>query len=303
MSYTHGGPYICPCFSCFDRRSVPITTTTSAWIADFAPLSNPPTPRSNQAQNSHHWKVLVTLVVVIGVGVLASSASPAFPKLCCSPTSPTPTPAPDLVQEPLQRTPAKAESTPTFAFEVKPYGVLGTGQSSVGSHPPGMGTAILDPAGLQFIRGGSTNGAGGASGAIYKALDIQEFPQKVQESITAETQATRAQYQTCDVIHVAAPDLTDVPNQADALNKLTLAYWHVFQVFAVSPDSELRLLPISGGIFSGRYASDMPSLTRQAMKSGYSRLSVEEKHELASRRIELCIWGTEEFQSYVHSMV
>ena len=73
---------------------------------------------------------------------------------------------------------------------VRPFGVLGTAISSSGSvrkvaQGPVPGLAILDPAGLHFIRNGP-KGAGGAAGQIYRWLEIEEheaFPAPVVQAI------------------------------------------------------------------------------------------------------------------------
>lgn len=73
---------------------------------------------------------------------------------------------------------------------VRPFGVLGTAMSSSGSvrkvaQGPVPGLAILDPAGLHFIRNGP-KGAGGAAGQIYRWLEIEEleaFPAPVVQAI------------------------------------------------------------------------------------------------------------------------
>ena len=80
---------------------------------------------------------------------------------------------------------------------VRPFGVLGTrlmaasgAVKKVAPAPP-PGLPILDPAGLTFINQGP-QGAGGASGQIYRFLGIDgdsEFPAPVRAAIQRPIQA------------------------------------------------------------------------------------------------------------------
>eukprot|EP00974_Lingulodinium_polyedra_P080946 7842385-Lingulodinium_polyedra.AAC.1 len=51
----------------------------------------------------------------------------------------------------------------------------------------------------------------------------------------------------------------------------------------------LRLLPISGGIVSGPFASDVPGITIVALTIAFSLLSEAQKQKILSSKVELCI--------------
>eukprot|EP00974_Lingulodinium_polyedra_P074468 7217426-Lingulodinium_polyedra.AAC.1 len=53
----------------------------------------------------------------------------------------------------------------------------------------------------------------------------------------------------------------------------------------------LRLLPISGGIFSGPFANDMPGITIVALTIAFSLLSEAQKQKILSSKVELCIFS------------
>jgi hypothetical protein len=135
---------------------------------------------------------------------------------------------------------------------------------------------VVDPAGLEFIERGSVAGAGAASKAVYKWLRITKFPPGVVRDVKRETDAAFHDYgPNKKVIHVASPNLKKVANFEDALLALTGAYKNVLGAFERNGAGlTLRLLPISGGLFVGKFKSDIHELTARAFyAAGGHRLS------------------------------
>ena len=58
-------------------------------------------------------------------------------------------------------------------------------------------------------------------------------------------------------------------NHNEAVDILSVAYRNVFNEYHQSKYDTLRLLPISGGIFSGHFKSCITSLTKDALEMGY----------------------------------
>jgi len=182
---------------------------------------------------------------------------------------------------------------------VVPYGVL--------DQAPSVQTAIVDPAGLYFIQKNRPDQAGGASGAIYKKLGISEaggFGPDVTDGITETSDAKSVFYQDhFDVIHVAAPKLAEVENQAAACKKLIASYTNVFKAFASNAETrnlvELRMLPISGGIFAGGYLADLPTMTATAVDQALSDLSGDPVIDILQRtKVKMCIYNEVEVDDY-----
>lgn len=184
----------------------------------------------------------------------------------------------------------------TARIKVVPYGVLGSSSAGQVALEPSAETAFVDPAGLHHIRGGP-GGAGGAAGVIYKWLGIYDspaFPEAVRESITKPLQAKFHAYgdngeKKC--IHVVGPDFrTRHYTREEAEAELAEAYANVFREFRASGLKRLRLLPVSGGIFSGPFGGELPTLTADALAAGFERLSPEEKDWVLAAHVELCIF-------------
>merc|ERR1719296_245700 len=141
--------------------------------------------------------------------------------------------------------------------------------------------AIVDPAGLPYISGKAAPGlAGAASCAIYDWLDLrgaEAFPPPVQEAITEATQAKFHTYGDKMCIHVVGPDFREeqLKTSSEVSARLTKAYANVFTEFASSPAKQLRLLPISSGVFAGRFGKEMPKLTAKALIASFFLLSEE----------------------------
>lgn len=194
---------------------------------------------------------------------------------------------------------------------VEPYGVLGAQlqlsnliTEKVAS--PGSEVAVVDPAGLQYIQHFGPKGAGGASGAIYKWLGIQDsdaFPHDIRDSIHTEGDAKFHQYGQKAIIHVASPELSMVTDQAVARQLLATSYANVLREFVTSAETKLRLLPIASGIFAGPFSTELPELTFAALDDGFRSLPEFSQSALLDKlayqsSIEMCIFAEAELDAY-----
>jgi hypothetical protein len=139
---------------------------------------------------------------------------------------------------------------------------------------------LMDPAGLPFIKGGTTKGAGGLSGIIYTTYQLSGFPLDVREKIEDELFACYHDYRkpSSDIptkqvrlLHAVGPRLT-VKTQDEHLEKLTTVYTNIFSEFLehCKPETTLRLVPISSGIFNEIQYSpqELAGLSLRALFSG-----------------------------------
>lgn len=151
--------------------------------------------------------------------------------------------------------------------------------------------AIVDPAGMEFIKSGKTKGAKGASKAVYTYLALNEFPHEVTNQIKNEGDAVFCSYEIPSlsasgidarraVVHVVGPDFTKDTGATmwhDAVARLGTAYANVIdeaEYYCLSPVTTVRLPVISGGTFAGRFGYDrhnastsgcVPELTARAI--------------------------------------
>eukprot|EP01060_Flectonema_neradi_P009232 TRINITY_DN16599_c0_g1_i1.p1 TRINITY_DN16599_c0_g1~~TRINITY_DN16599_c0_g1_i1.p1 ORF type:complete len:357 (+),score=51.54 TRINITY_DN16599_c0_g1_i1:71-1072(+) len=222
-------------------------------------------------------------------------------------------------------------STPELIkfVRVVPYGVLGTQMTAEGkfvqsgTEPETIDVVIVDPAGLHHIQG-LPAGAGGAAGAIYKWLGIdlnQPFDDRIRQKISAPTHACRYVYAdgTKSVIHAVGPDLRTYSDIWEVKRALTSTYVNIFKEFAehirpeldifrpndlninnAEPWGTLRVLPVSGGIFSGDFKDQMPGLTVECIAAALGQLPKIYRRSLAMRTksIELCIFDEKEIPSF-----
>jgi hypothetical protein len=187
-----------------------------------------------------------------------------------------------------------AVSGPTLPVTLKPMGVLGYGNEDRTVARVDENHAIVDPAGLTYIQRNNPAGAGKLSGAIYRFLRIDEFPQDVIQSITEPGQAVYQAYHLdrrhVHVIHVVGPDFSirDVPFE-HAVNELKRAYTSVIDVAeALSPSiSVIRVPLISGGAFSGNFGKRglVPELTARAVLAAFH------EHRHVQKQYWLCTFG------------
>jgi len=120
-----------------------------------------------------------------------------------------------------------------------------------------------------------------------------------QAAAAEEEEVGKESSKTTHVIHVVGPDLrkpfastSHGPSEerkpqaggpytrAQAVESLSTAYKNVLTEFVGCGMSALRLLPVSGGIFSGSFLSEMPELTFEALRNGFCLLGAEERSAL-----------------------
>ena len=203
----------------------------------------------------------------------------------------------------------RGQMSRAMRIAVRPFGVLGTAMSSSGAvrkvaQGPVPGLAILDPAGLRFIRDGP-KGAGGAAGQIYRWLEIDEhaaFPAPVREAIQAPLQAKLQYYGVRACLHVVGPDFSQRRcSEDEALAELTQAYAAALREFARARLGGLRLLPISSGIFAGDLKPQLPSLTAIALRSAFDALAERDQHAVSMARLDMCIFDEDEHALYTEA--
>eukprot|EP00438_Fugacium_kawagutii_P013646 Skav213119 [mRNA] locus=scaffold107:84580:85413:+ [translate_table: standard] len=195
--------------------------------------------------------------------------------------------------------------------QVKSYGILGMSSEGKKVEPPDEITVLVDPAGLTFVQDKGPGGAKGAAAVIYKWLEISEdesFPEDVRQAITEECHAKYHSYaddkKKC--IHVVGPDFRKIDDmdftEDNAVDKLAVAYRNVFEEFCkVSAQHGLKnmwLLPISGGIFSGRFKENLPEITVRAVQAAYEQLGKDKKQYIMGSSIEMCIFMESEFNMF-----
>lgn len=221
---------------------------------------------------------------------------------------------------------AKPEPKVEFINQVNvvKYGVLG---EAIGNSPwetkpvaaPPDGTMlIVDPASVQILSNPHfrPTDAGGAAGAIYRYLGINEnadFPPDVIAQLRKDANhATYKRYGYPDakhVIHVIGPDFKaqDVSRDA-AVAQLTTAYIGVLRIACEQPRQLLRLVPISSGIYAGRFREQMPEITAQALLAAFEELEASQPallRQLApaeGRRIEMCVFDPREASAYAAAL-
>ena len=94
------------------------------------------------------------------------------------------------------------------------------------------------------------------------------------------------------VIHAAGPDFreTEVTREGATI-AFAVTYRRILEAFVDSSLPTLRLLPVSGGVFSGPWSEAMPELTAVALLEGIAALDEVRREELLSRStLELCIY-------------
>lgn len=196
-----------------------------------------------------------------------------------------------------------------------PWGVLGRqlaldGEEAERAPLPDAKTAYVDAAGLHHIQVKGPQGAGGSAGAIYRHLGIQDddaFPAAVIESVQDELDAKLHRYRGQDghdqqVLHAVGPDFRREPyasgHEQKAVEALSAVYCNVFREFANSGLPSLRLLPLSGGIFSGGYKEALVDMTVSALSGAFLRLGERERLRMLDASIELCIYLEIELDDY-----
>jgi len=168
-------------------------------------------------------------------------------------------------------------------------------------------TVIVDPADLLYIQDMGPNAPGGAASFNYAWLGIKgtaSFPAPVREAVRAALDAKFHDYgggKLC--IHCIGADFRDrVVTRGEALVELAQAYRAVLAEFASSGRPRLRLLPISGGLFIGEFAGELPELTAEAFDVGFSLLEPgQQSHVLSAELLEMCIFQEKELPAFTAS--
>jgi hypothetical protein len=112
------------------------------------------------------------------------------------------------------------------------------------------------------------------------------------------------------VIHTVGPDLRTEPDpvgapgvqytRAQAVEALALAYRNVLSEFVHRSNKgqlhTLRLLPVSGGIFAGKFMKDIGPLTMEALTAGFDLLSKNDQVALMMGKskknaVQMCIFA------------
>ena len=154
---------------------------------------------------------------------------------------------------------------------------------------------MVDPAGLPYIKNMGPAKAGGASGAVYKWLRIhndEAFPEPVRDAIKETGQVKYHAYQDKHCIHAVGPDFRKQTNasQKEAVHQLAPVYHSILKEFLSTPLKQLRLLPISGGIYAGNLQEHIHEITAQAIVQGFNCLSYNRKEQTRNRQIQMCIF-------------
>mmetsp|Transcript_69875 Transcript_69875/g.227427 ORF Transcript_69875/g.227427 Transcript_69875/m.227427 type:complete len:240 (-) Transcript_69875:60-779(-) len=197
------------------------------------------------------------------------------------------------------------------------YGVLGNSSvaPAVGAvaREPDEETAFVDPAGMHHIQNTTDgpSGASGAAGAIYSWLGIstrKEFPPVVRQAITAPLLAKFYGYgepgrpkRNC--IHAVGVDFRTMPqtSRSEAVAQLAQAYCNILVQFCESGLRKLRLLPMSGGVFSGPWSLDMPAfslITAEAVERGFEQLSPAQQRYVQDADLEMCIFMHDQVECF-----
>ena len=159
---------------------------------------------------------------------------------------------------------------------------------------------ILDPAALVHINNNTPRQAcGGASGAIYETCNITQFESNVLQQVKEEGDAAMGLYgeeKKVHIIHVASPSL-DRREERRAVDQLHKAYKNVFVEHLKNDIVQMRLPPISSGIFSGGFARNVfVKMTWEAIVLAFDGLTDEQQVKLGTQCIfVLCLFDPEEY--------
>jgi hypothetical protein len=179
-------------------------------------------------------------------------------------------------------------------ISIEKYGVLG-GFSMF--RPTNKAIVIVDPAGEPFLKNYS-KGASGASAAIYEYLDYPDFPDELRNGFQP-FDARYHEYETAKgsvrVIHTVGPNGADKSKREFdkfMLPGLTETYKNVFKEFIKCGKQTLRLLLVSGGVYSGE--NDISTVTYEAIRAALEKLSSHDLATLGDKNIEMCLFNSDQ---------
>jgi len=174
-------------------------------------------------------------------------------------------------------------------IHIKKYGILS-------GNPADKNIVIVDPAGDPFLSNNS-KGALGASKSIYKFLDNPTFPPDLLSGFK-RFDARYHEYTnavgTVRVIHTIGPNgAAKSKREFDKfmLPGLTETYKNVFKEFIKCGKHTLRLLLVSGGVYSGE--NDISTVTYEAISAALEKLSPQDLATLGDKNIEMCLFSSD----------
>ena len=89
-----------------------------------------------------------------------------------------------------------------------------------------------------------------------------------------------------------------------AIDDLAAADANVLREFAASGLSHLRLLPLSGGVFAGKFRDDLPAMTAEALGRSFTLLTNEQQRSvLSAQTLDLCIFFEKDLRDYTRAVV
>lgn len=189
---------------------------------------------------------------------------------------------------------AEEEALALPPLVVVPQGVL----------PSSSGAAIVDAVPRGATAGGPRRrAAAGGDGGVYRwagIADSEAFPADVAAALAQDFGARLHRYGDREVIHVAAPDLSDLAYQSDeeeALEALSVAYRRVFEA-VVGQARRVRLPPLgsAGEDDEGR----LPELTIAAVGNALREMGANARKRLFANGggVELCVGAGADAELY-----
>ena len=214
----------------------------------------------------------------------------------------------------------------------KKDGETNAAEIEIAEYPTADSYAFCDPAGLTYIKDKTdVKDADGASKAIYEFIQIKNkssdknkinngFGENVKTGITKETDAKYAEYTIppdvkVKCIHIVGPDFStknDTINMIkdydntnidiqNAIEKLSDAYYNVLIEFILTEAPALRLLPISGDIFAGKFKNIMPQITYESLNVACGKIKSKNNDYatyLCEKELNMCIYDEEDYNKY-----
>lgn len=172
---------------------------------------------------------------------------------------------------------------------------------------------VLVDASGPYLKNEVPERAGGSAGGLYNYLGLNQVKRKATSKIFESlvmgeivyTQYTKQVSKTetiIDVIHAYSYNFSRLKpkTEEECIDQLSEVYKKVFIKFIEINKPVLRLVPLSGNIFSGEYRGRMNRITFQAIQKAYYSIEQEEeyKNKLNEKSIILCLFTEDEFNYY-----